>query len=314
LKKMPSGKVFIICNPEAAGGLARKKWKKFQSQLEANRIQFECQFTEYPEHATEISSALFERGFRRIAVFGGDGTLNEALQGVLAEDKVKSQELELIFLGAGSSCDFEKMFPRKQSLIERLLSKKSFIIDICKVECQDFNGSPTARYFLVNSNIGVISLAIQKFDAAKLLVKWLKQISVDAAALTAGLSALLQFGELLCDIKIDQEELKEQRLKNLTVFKCPYFGGGMHYGIKTQPDDGLFYATLIDSVSRFRLFSMIPALYTGKIFEKKAAHYKECSSLYLSCHQKVFIEADGEIIGYPPAKYSILQKAIKVIV
>jgi len=64
-----------------------------------------------------------------------------------------------------------------------------------------------------------------------------------------------------------------------------------------------------------RLFGKLQRIgYTGKIFEKKAAHYKECSSLELFCSQKVFIEADGEIIGYPPAKYSILKKAIKVIV
>jgi len=311
---MQSEQTFIICNPEAGGGLARKKWGEFQNQLKENRIQFEYQFTEYPEHAIEISSSLVEKGYRRIAVFGGDGTLNEVLQGVFAEDKAKSPDLELIFLSAGSSCDIEKMFPQKQNSIERLLSKEPFTVDVCKVKCLDFNGSPTIRYFLVNSNIGVISLAIQKFDAAKLLVKWLKQVSVDVAALTAGLSALIQFDELLCDIKIHQDEFKDQKLKNLTVFKCPYFGGGMHYGVKTQPDDGLLYAALIDSVSRFRLLGMIPALYTGKILKKKAAHYKECSSLELFCNQRVFIEADGEIIGHPPAEYSILKKAIKVIV
>jgi len=311
---MPSGHTFIICNPEAGGGLARKRWKEFKSQLEAKRIQFEYQFTQYPEQAIEIASYLIEKGYKRIAVFGGDGTLNEVLQGVLIDDQVKSPELQLIYLGAGSSCDFEKMFPRQQNLMSRLLSKVSYTIDICKVECLDFNGSPKVRYFLVNSNVGVISLAIQKFNAAKLLIKWLKQISVDAAALTAGLSALLQFGEIWCEFRLDQEEFKGQRLKNLTVFKCPYFGGGMHYGVKTQPDDGRLYAAIIDSVSRLKLFSMIPALYTGKILKRKAAHHKHCSSLELICNQKIFIETDGEIIGFPPAKYSILKKAIKVIV
>lgn len=311
---MASEKTFIICNPEAGGGLARKKWKEFLSELESLRLQFEHRFTEYPEHAIEISSSLLEKGYRRIAVFGGDGTLNEVLQGVMAEDKVKSPELELVFLGAGSSCDFEKMFPQKQNLMERFLGQEPSTIDVCKVECLDFKGCPAVRYFLVNSNVGVISLAIQKFDAAKHLVKRLKQFSVDAAALTAGLSALIQFGEMSCDIKIHQEEWKDLKLKNLTVFKSPYFGGGMHYGVKTQPDDGLLYAALIDSVSRSKLLGMIPALYTGKIFKRKAARYKECCSLEFLCHQKVFIETDGEIVGYPPAKYSILKKAIKVVV
>jgi len=314
LNKMQLEQTFVICNPAAGGGLARKRWEKFRSQLEENRIQIEFQLTQYPEHATEISSRLIEKGYKRIAVFGGDGTLNEVLQGVLTDDQVKSTELQLIYLAAGCSCDFQKMFPQRQSLINRLLSKESYTIDICKVQCQDFDGSPQVRYFLVNSSVGVISLAIQKFDAAKRLVKWLKQISVDAAALSTGISALIQFGEILGDLRLDQQEFKNQRLKNLTVFKCPYFGGGMNYGIKTQPDDGLLYTAIIDSVSRLKLFSLIPSLYTGKIFKSAAAHYKQCRSFEFRSNQQVFIETDGEIIGYPPAKYSILEKAIRVIV
>ncbi|MFB0564313.1 MAG: diacylglycerol kinase family protein [Candidatus Aminicenantaceae bacterium] len=307
-------KNFVICNPEAGGGLSRRRWEKLKNQLEVERIQFECHLTQYPKHAIEIASHLVEKGCKRIAVFGGDGTLNEVLQGVIENDQVRIPDLELIFLGAGSSCDFEKMFPQRQNHLARLLSKEPYTIDICKVKCQDFNGTPVVRYFLVNSSVGVISLAIQKFDEAKRLVKFLKKTSVDAAALTSGVSALIQFEEVLCDMRVDYEEFREQRLKNVTVFKCPYFGGGMNYGVNTNPDNGLLYVAIIDSVSRFRLFSMIPALYTGKIFTRKAAHIKRCRSIEICTHQQVFIETDGEIIGYPPATYSVIERAIKVIV
>ncbi len=305
---------FIICNPEAGGGLARKRWKNFKEILETSQIKVESQLTNYQGHAAEISAYLVERGYKRIAVFGGDGTLNEVLQGIISDDKVKSEELTLIFLCAGSSCDFEKMFEQKQNLLDRLLSKKSYLIDLCKVECQNLKGFKTTRYFVANSSIGVISLAIEKFDSATKFVNLLKKISVDVAALSVGFKALFEFDELKCELKTDEKQFENLRLKNLTVFKSPYFGGGMNYGIKTRADDGILHVGIIDSVNRLKLFSLIPSLYTGKILLKKPAHYEKCKSLEIISYQKVFIETDGEIIGHPPAKYSIFNKVLRVIV
>ncbi|MFQ6084342.1 MAG: diacylglycerol/lipid kinase family protein [Candidatus Aminicenantia bacterium] len=305
---------FIICNPKAGGGLATKKWEKFSELLKTSQIQVESKLTQYPGHATKISADLVEKGYKRIAVFGGDGTLNEVLQGVINNDRIKSNELILIFLGAGSSCDFEKVFEQRQSLLDRLLSEKTYLIDVCKVECRDFKGLKIVRYFVANSSIGVISLAIQKFDTATRLINLLKKVSVDAAALSVGFKALLEFDEVKCNLKLDNKELWNLKLKNLTVFKSPYFGGGMNYGIKTRADDGIFHIGIIDSISRLKLFSLIPSLYTGKIFFKKPAHYDQCKFLEIISNQKVFIETDGEIIGYPPAKYSIFPKALRVIV
>ncbi len=206
------------------------------------------------------------------------------------------------------------MFDKRQSLLDRLLSKDSYLIDVCKVECEDFNGKRITRYFVANSSVGVISLAIQKFDTASKIINFLKKISVDIAALSVGVKALLEFGELKCELKLDSKQFKNIRLKNLTVFKCPYFGGGMNYGIKTRADDGILHIAFIDYISRLKLFGLIPSLYTGKILSKKSAHYEKCKSLEIISDQKVFIETDGEIIGYPPARYSILEKILKIVV
>ena len=314
LKMKNLNNTFIIYNPKAGGGSAQKKWEEFRKVLESSRIKVEFKPTSCAGHAIEISADLVEKGYRRIAVFGGDGTLNEVLQGIINNDKVKSEELTLIFLPAGSSCDFEKMFDKRQSLLDRLLSEKSYLIDVCKVECEDFNGKRITRYFVANSSVGVISLAIQKFDAASKFINFLKKISVDIAALSVGVKALLEFDKLKCELKLDSKQFKNIRLKNLTVFKCPYFGGGMNYGIKTRADDGVLHIAFIDYVNRLKLFGLIPSLYTGKILSKKSAHYEKCKSLEVISNQKVFIETDGEIIGYPPARYSILEKILKIVV
>ena len=173
---------------------------------------------------------------------------------MISDDQPKFPGIQIIFFGAGSSCDFEKFFPRRQPLIERLISKESCAFDICKVECKGFEGEKIKRYFLANSSVGVISLANQKFDTAKHMVKFLKKVSVDAAALISGVSALFRFDEIECDLTFSQEKIDNKKLKNITVFKCPYFGGGMHYGVETQPNDGILHVAMIDSVSHRRLF------------------------------------------------------------
>ncbi|MFB0517350.1 MAG: diacylglycerol kinase family protein, partial [Candidatus Neomarinimicrobiota bacterium] len=314
MNKTKLSQPFIICNPAAGEGLAARRWEKFRTQLREQALQFEYQLTRYPGHAAEISLALIAKGYRRIAVFGGDGTLNEVLQGLIRDDHGPPGDLQIIFLGAGSSCDFEKRFPKRLNLLERLLSDQPHTIDICKVECRDLNGSSVVRYFLNNSSVGVISLAIQKFNTARNITKLLKRFSVDAAALISGFKALMQFNELLCDINLDKEKIKGQKLSNLTVYKSPYFGGGMYFGKETKPDDGILSIAMIDAVPRLKLLGMIPSLYTGNIFSREAAHYTQCRTFELFTDQQVFVETDGEIIGYPPAKYSVIENRLSVII
>ena len=108
-------KTFIIVNPAAGDGQAKKRWEIFENDLKKHQIQYHAIKTEYPNHATELISAAVSEGYRRIGVFSGDGTLNEVVQGLFKKDLIKSDNLKLIFLPAGSSCDFEKKFKKQQN-------------------------------------------------------------------------------------------------------------------------------------------------------------------------------------------------------
>ena len=99
---------FIIVNPTAGDGQAKKRWQNFENDLKNNQIHYHTVITEYKNHATELVSKAVSSGYTRIGVFSGDGTLNEVLQGLFIEDRIKSDDIKLIFFPAGSSCDFEK--------------------------------------------------------------------------------------------------------------------------------------------------------------------------------------------------------------
>ncbi len=76
-------KIFFICNPTAGAGLASERWPEIYEELIDNKIDFDYQFTTSPQNAIQVTHDIIKKGYRRIGVFGGDGTVNEILQGVM---------------------------------------------------------------------------------------------------------------------------------------------------------------------------------------------------------------------------------------
>lgn len=306
-------KTFFICNPVAGAGLAHDRWSDLYDELLENEIEFDYQFTTAPKDASAIASDIIDRGFRRIAVFGGDGTVNEVMQGVMKTGEAPD-DLQLVLIPAGSSCDFAKKFPNSKSNIELVLSREVAAADVGKIYCNDKEGNPVTNYFINNSSIGVISLANDYYNQVTGLSKQIKRWSVDAAAILAGVKAIMKFKSISCELKFDDEEVNFTDIMNITVFKTPYFGGGMNFGINTVQDDGYFTVATVDRVSKFTLLGILPTLYTGTVFKKKSADHRQCKSLNFDTNRNFYIEMDGESAGYPPAKYTILKQAIKVVV
>ena len=305
---------FIIVNPTAGDGQAKKRWQNFENDLKNNQIPYHAVITEYKNHATELVSKAVSSGYTRIGVFSGDGTLNEVLQGLFIEDRIKSDDIKLIFFPAGSSCDFEKKFKNKRSLLERIQAEDSVAIDIFMVECKDFSGKQISRYIINNSSIGIISLANEKFNSVSGLTKKIKQMSVDAGAVICGLKAITEFTPFSAEMMIDGEKYPVQNFSNITIFKTAYFGGDMSYGVETVQDDGLLSVAWLDGTTKLGLAALMPSLFIGTVLRKKLAHYKICREFELRTEDYVILETDGENIGAPPLKYTIQPKALQVII
>ncbi len=307
-------KTFFICNPAAGEGLARKRWVKFQTQLDDHGLNYEYQLTDEPTHATEIATRLIKDGFKRIAVFGGDGTLNETIQGLAQYGRQVTSEIQLVYFPAGSSCDFARKFPDGHDMLKRFTSRSSTLIDICMVQCKSSLGNDTTRYFINNSSIGVISEANNRYNNVSGFSRLVKQVSVDGAAIMAGIGAIMDYKPLHGTLEADGELWETDGITNITAFKTPYFGGGMNYGIKCIQDDGLMDVVVVDAVSKIKLLQMIVALYAGTALQKEEAHHRRCQFLTFDTRDDICVETDGEIAGYPPATYSVLKQAMRVVI
>ena len=115
-------------------------------------------------------------------------------------------------------------------------------------------------------------------------------------------------------MKLDDEILSSQKLSNITTFKTSFFGGDMSYGLDNDQSDGLLNVVWLDGSSKLRLVGMIPSLFSGTVLRKKQAHHHICKQFELNTSDFVIVETDGENIGVPPVKYTILPKALNVIV
>ncbi len=284
--------------------------------MAAAGIEFDTAFTRYRGHASELAATIAEstQGTERLLVFGGDGTLNEVINGLIRNDENKAPELELLFIPAGSSCDFEKLIMKHEDYVERVRSTDVIPIDIGKVSCNKEDGSPAVRYFINNSSIGIISEANEVFNSARGLTRRIKQFSVDAGAILAGLDAIRHFQDL--SAVCSSPSLPEQNLKisNVTVFKNPYFGGGMNYGVDPGRQSGNFGIAIVGPLSKPGLLALIPALYMGRITRRSDVSYFEDRAFSITPGRKSEVETDGETAGSGPARYEVIPQCIKVVI
>ncbi|RMF07490.1 MAG: hypothetical protein D6762_07430 [Candidatus Neomarinimicrobiota bacterium] len=314
--ELPFRNLHLIWNPAAGGHRGEERWLTLKTELDRRGIPYVVQQTEEPGHATRIVREWLEKEeVDRLGIVGGDGTFNEAVNGAFRDGKNLQPDCRWMYLAAGSSCDFEKKFSTGHSSMEKILGTEERSIDIGAIAQESAGSAPDTTYFVNNSSIGVISLANDKFNAMTTgWTLWVKRISVDLAAILAGLQAIGETTPSPVVLTLDGDRIEVPEFSNLTIYKTRYFGGGMAYNRGPEPADGRFGVAWIEAASRWKLTRLIPTLYTGTVLEREEAHYREGRTIEVNTPAPMVIEADGQVVGTTPAHYSLLPKALKVII
>ena len=83
----------LIVNPNAGSGKCQKNWPTIQKLVKRAKLETEVEFTERKGHAIELTKQFIEKGFRKIIVVGGDGTLNEVVNGIFTQNSVDPKSM-----------------------------------------------------------------------------------------------------------------------------------------------------------------------------------------------------------------------------
>lgn len=299
----PYGKIVIICNAKAGKGAVRQHLPEVSSLLEQRGLEHVVRETEGPGHATEIARESLEAGLNLVVAMGGDGTINEVVNGMIRDDKPIHEEATLGVVSSGTGCDFIKTFgmPAAPShAVAHLDGDERFKIDIGKITLQQ-DGREIVRYF---ANVAEAGIGAAVVERAGRLPRWLgPTVYFFAFWLTLR-------KHRSADVVVDLVDRRyEGKMNNLVVANGQFFGGGMKIAPKAAPTDGVLDIQ-IEHANKREALAIMPKVYKGEhvphpdIFEAKRVRASITSS------PPFLIEADGEVLGHTPATFELLKEAI----
>jgi YegS/Rv2252/BmrU family lipid kinase len=299
----------VIVNPNAGKGKGKKDWEKISGFLTRENLSYTVKFTEAKGHAIQLTNEAVAKGSRNIITVGGDGTLNEVVNGIFAGNASLSTGMSLALIPVGTGNDWGKMFgiPLDYEKAARIISDdKCMLHDVGVVSY--FNGEKREeRYFINIAGMGFESVVVRRTNNQKE-----KGHGGKAIYFYNLLLSLLSYKNTRAEIRIDGQKISAD-VFSLNVGNGRYCGGGMRQTPDALPDDGLLDVTVISGIGKIGIIRNLKILYDGTILSHPKIEGYRCKTLSVSSESLLYIEADGESLGHSPAEFTIIPSGINIV-
>jgi YegS/Rv2252/BmrU family lipid kinase len=303
----------VVVNPNAGSRKGEKDWPKISRLLNDHSIIHEAVFTENRNHAIDLTANAIEEGFRKVLVVGGDGTLNEVVNGIFKQKNCPCNDITLGMIPVGTGNDWGRMYalPKKyRKAIEVIKKGHVFTQDIGHILYDSTEGQQE-RYFVNVSGMGYDALVALKTNRMKD-----KGRGGTLAYLLNIFTGLFQYRNTYFNVKVDDKEVFSGKVLSMNLGICKYNGGGLMQVPDAVPDDGLLDITVIKGISKFTIIKNVAKLYDGSFIKLNfVEQFRGSSCTIVSKPQGiVMLEADGESLGHSPLHFTVLPKALNVII
>jgi diacylglycerol kinase (ATP) len=308
---VPAGKWLIIVNPNAGVRKGAKDWPKISQILNEAGIDHLCVLTEHRDHANHLAMEFIEEGYRNIGVVGGDGTMNEVLNGIFRQTIVSPQEISLGMIPVGTGNDWCRTFgiPFDYAGAIRILKKgKTFMQDVGKISYFRKEVNHT-RFFMNIAGMGYDALVAKKTNLLKEQGK-----GGPLTYIFFVFAGLFQYKFIEAVIDVDGEQVFKGEIFSMNVGICKYNGGGMMQVPFAVPDDGILDVTIIKKTSKFAVIRYTRKLYDGTLVDLPIVNTYRGKTIRIRSIGRIYLEADGESLGHSPFVYEILPRSLKVVV
>lgn len=303
-------KPFFIVNPAAGRGSLGRNWPSIQEALSAALGPVAHRITRGPHDAENTVRQALREGFDLIVAVGGDGTLNDCLNGFIQNDRPINRHAALGVLPYGTGGDFARYFkiPRHpRNAAARFLNNQTSLIDVGKVTCRDASGKKIVRYFMNISTAGVVA----HVDYWSNRSPWF--LGPKGAYVYGSLRAMLEYKPVEVVYSANGTNRTITPLM-IIVANGPYFGSGMKPAPKARPNDGLFDVVAVEKLSLLQTLNFFPRLYTGSHLKLSQVQSVRTRKVEITVKNKkgiIPVEADGDLIGSLPATFEIIPRAVR---
>ena len=299
--------ITAIINPAAGRGRAARAWTNIQAHLSE---PVETHQTDAPGHASRLTAQAIKRGADTIVAVGGDGTINEVVNGFFEDDKLISDRAMLGIVPHGTGSDFIKMLSLPQDQQEAAMlveARRPSEMDVLKVRYTTVEGISASRYSINITSFGMGAMVASRVNrSSKLFGRKLSyMLALMRTAITFSGNSVL--------ISIDDGRTTEAKVTTVAVGNGRYQGGGMLMCPRAVVDDGLLDVTLVEFLRIPELIRNLPMLYNGEIYRHPKVQVLQVKRLRADSKELVPIEIDGEAVGWLPVEISIVPRVMRVL-
>ena len=297
----------LIVNPTAGAGRTAKKWPYIKALLKNTGLRFEHDITEAPGHAIELAKSAVNKGYKLVVSVGGDGTINEIVNGIYATGDMKDVELGII--GTGTGCDYIRTIGVSkyyQESCHHLMNPMKKSVDLGLVEFTA-NGQPAKRIFANFAGLG--------FDAevVKATTRKFKNFGGKPAYLMGLLSTFATYKNRNIHITMNGQS-EDRKVCTIVMSNGKYGGGSMLLAPDADPSDGLFDVIIIGDVTKPDLLRSLPRIYKGTHLTHPKVTVRRTDLITISSDEPMAIQADGDLVGEAPARFTVLPSALNILV
>ncbi|HNY15638.1 MAG TPA: diacylglycerol kinase family lipid kinase [Bacteroidales bacterium] len=300
---------FVVINPNAGNGKGSKDWERISGLFSNEGIKTHSRFTEKKGHAIQLAREAMAEGFRKIISVGGDGTMNEIVNGIFTQDHCPPSDVVIGMIPVGTGNDWGRMFGIPlvyEGAVKIIRENKTMPHDVGTITFFSSEGQQK-RYFMNIAGLGFEAVVVQKTNKQKD-----KGRSSQAVYLYNLISSLISYKRPLINITIDGKTTATKAF-SVNVGNGRYCGGGMRQTPDALPDDGLLDITVIKDMGRIEVIKALKILYDGTILSHPKIDGYRSTNLKVTCETALYAEADGESLGHTPVEFGIIPGGINVV-
>jgi YegS/Rv2252/BmrU family lipid kinase len=303
----------VIVNPKSQGGKLGKRWVEVAETI-GRAFPFDEAKTSGPGDATRLTREALAGGAERIVAIGGDGTVNEVVNGFFDESgRAIAPEASFALLPFGTGGDFRRTFHLPVEIADAaavIAKNHRQKIDVGKLTFVATNGGPGFRMFANIASFGVSGVVDRLVNESG---KKFGRLSF----LVASARATWSYTNQRVQMTFDGTDRVEATINTVAIANGRYFGGGMKVAPDAEPDDGVFDVVSLGDFGFGDVLKSGRRLYKGthvtmdKVTTRRA---KVVVAEPVDLNAIVELDVDGETPGRLPAKFEILPAALWMVV
>lgn len=286
----------LIVNPSSGRERASEHAQVIAARLRSGYSGVEVSFTTGEGDAEHAAVQAVKDGCSSIFIAGGDGTVNEAVNGIAGIGALAHVRFGIVPLGTGNDFASALGIPADlEPALETLLAGRELGVDL---------GRANGRIFLNTSGGGYIA------EVSVNVTPQLKTIAGRLAYLIGGAQALLDYEPVRATVRAEPGALRlGLGLYAFAVCNSRLIGGGRLIAPDAYIDDGLLDLCLIESMSAVEFVALARKVADGGHVNDPRVRYLQASSVVLEFEREIRFNTDGEVIPASRCEYSVLPRA-----